>query len=44
KEELAIMEQNTVDFLGVNYYQPRRVCARETLPNPDAPFMPEYYF
>ncbi|GGC85140.1 glycosyl hydrolase [Thalassobacillus devorans] len=25
KEDLAIIKENTVDFLGVNYYQPRRV-------------------
>lgn len=40
----VIMEKGTVDFLGVNYYHPYRVCARASLPNPFAPFMPEYYF
>lgn len=29
EEELEIIKNNTVDFLGVNYYQPRRVKARE---------------
>ncbi|GBU10730.1 cryptic 6-phospho-beta-glucosidase [Erysipelotrichaceae bacterium] len=43
-DELAVIKENTVDFLGVNYYQPRRVKARENLPNPEAPFFPEYYF
>lgn len=43
-EDLEIIEKNTVDFLGVNYYQPRRVAARASLPNPEAPFMPEYYY
>ncbi len=38
------IRHNTIDFLGVNYYHPRRVCARQSLPNPDAPFTPEYYF
>ncbi|WP_300258998.1 glycoside hydrolase family 1 protein [Clostridium sp.] len=28
KEELDVIKNNTVDFLGVNYYQPRRVKAR----------------
>lgn len=42
--DLEIIRSNTVDFLGVNYYQPLRVCAKASLPNPDAPFMPEYYF
>lgn len=44
EEDMAIIRNNKVDFLGVNYYQPVRVCAKATLPNPDAPFMPNYYF
>ncbi|MED3645815.1 glycoside hydrolase family 1 protein [Halalkalibacterium halodurans] len=44
EEDLEIIRQHTVDLLGVNYYQPRRVKAKEALPNPDAPFMPERYF
>lgn len=44
EEELAVIKNNTVDFLGVNYYQPRRVKARDNMPNPDAPFFPEFYF
>ncbi|MFP7331146.1 6-phospho-beta-glucosidase GmuD [Bacillus subtilis] len=43
-EDLAIIKKNTVDLLGVNYYQPRRVKAKEHLPNPDAPFLPDRYF
>ena len=43
-EDLEIIRANTVDFLGVNYYQPLRVCAKANQPNPAAPFMPEYYF
>ena len=43
-EDLEIIRRNTVDFLGVNYYHPFRVCARASLPNPVAPFTPEYYF
>ncbi|WJV19445.1 glycoside hydrolase family 1 protein [Rossellomorea marisflavi] len=39
-----LLKQNTIDFLGVNYYQPRRVKAKEYLPNPEAPFMPEWFF
>lgn len=42
--DLEVIKQNTVDLLGVNYYQPRRVKAKENMPNPDAPFMPERYF
>ena len=44
QEDLATIRENRVDFLGVNYYQPVRVCARASMPNPEAPFMPEYYF
>ncbi|MFB3161946.1 glycoside hydrolase family 1 protein [Neobacillus sp. 179-J 1A1 HS] len=42
--DLDIIKNNTVDILGVNYYQPRRVKAKENLPNPEAPFMPERFF
>ena len=30
EQELAVIKENTVDFLGVNYYQPIRVKAKET--------------
>ena len=43
-EDLAVIRDNTVDYLGVNFYHPLRVCARASLPNPDAPFMPSYYY
>lgn len=43
-EDLKYIKENTINFLGVNYYQPRRVCAKANLPNPEAPFMPEYYY
>lgn len=43
-EDLNIIKENTVDFLGVNYYQPIRVCARRSMPNPEAPFTPDYYY
>lgn len=42
--DLQAIADNTVDFLGVNYYQPLRVAARDSLPNPEAPFMPTYYY
>lgn len=44
EDDLAIIRDNTVDYLGVNFYQPLRVCARASLPNPEAPFMPSYYY
>ncbi|QNO14644.1 glycoside hydrolase family 1 protein [Alkalicella caledoniensis] len=43
QEELLIIEKNTVDFLGVNYYQPRRVMAREEGFN-GTEWMPHKYF
>ncbi|MEI2366713.1 glycoside hydrolase family 1 protein [Niallia circulans] len=42
--DLELIKENTVDILGVNYYQPRRVKAKEHLPNPYSPFMPEWFF
>ena len=43
-DELAIIKEHTVDFLGVNYYQPLRVQARTTPWDENQPFMPNYYF
>jgi 6-phospho-beta-glucosidase len=42
--DLEVIRHHTVDLLGVNYYQPRRVSAKENLPHPDSPFMPERFF
>lgn len=42
--DLDLIAENTVDLLGINYYQPRRVKAKENLPNPKAPFLPERFF
>lgn len=42
--DLELIKNNTIDLLGVNYYQPRRVKAKEHLPNPYSPFMPEWFF
>lgn len=39
-----LLKANTIDILGINYYQPRRVRAKEYLPNPYAPFMPDMFF
>lgn len=44
KEELDIIKNNTVDFLGVNYYQPRRVKARENKDYNEKTWAPEKYF
>ncbi|MGL5427359.1 MAG: glycoside hydrolase family 1 protein [Cetobacterium sp.] len=44
EEELLIIKENTVDILGVNYYQPRRVKAKADLHNPNSPLLPESFF
>ena len=44
KEELQIIKENTIDFLGVNYYQPRRVKAKESKVDLSNRWMPEKYF
>lgn len=44
EEELQIIKDNTIDFLGVNYYQPRRVKAKESEFDNSKGWMPEKYF
>ena len=44
EEELQIIKDNTIDFLGVNYYQPRRVKAKESENDNTKGWMPEKYF
>ncbi|MBU5592012.1 glycoside hydrolase family 1 protein [Clostridium sp. MSJ-4] len=44
EENKIVIKNNKVDFIGVNYYQPRRVKAKENLPNPEAPFMPHHFY
>jgi len=43
KDDIALITSSSIDFLGVNYYVPRRVQARETPYNLDY-FTPEFYF
>lgn len=42
-QDLEVIKHNTIDYLGVNYYQPRRVKAKETDVNREI-FMPEWFF
>ena len=42
--ELRLMEENTVDYLGVNYYQPLRVAAPRYAPNPASPLLFEQFY
>ncbi|TDT61284.1 glycoside hydrolase family 1 protein [Fonticella tunisiensis] len=43
-DELALIKNNTIDILGINYYAPRRVKARTSKWNEEIPFSAEYYF
>lgn len=43
-DDKDLLENNIVDLLGVNYYQPRRVKAKDHLPSPYSPFMPDWFF
>ena len=42
-QDLEVIKHNTIDYLGVNYYQPRRVKAKETDINREV-FMPDWFF
>ena len=43
-EELSVIQRNTVDFLGVNYYQPFRAKARELPFDAAQGWLPEKHF
>ncbi len=43
-EELAIIKENTVDFIGVNFYHPNRVKAPDIAPRSVRDWMPNHYF
>ena len=42
--DMEIIQNNTIDFLGINYYQPRRVQAKMSLVDLSEEPMPEDYF
>lgn len=44
EDELQVIKDNTIDFLGVNYYQPRRVKAKESNFDESNGWMPDKYF
>ncbi|MBL1226352.1 glycoside hydrolase family 1 protein [Enterococcus sp. BWR-S5] len=44
EEELAIIKNNTVDFLGINQYYPKRVRAPRYQWNGETPFHPEMFY
>ena len=43
QEELAIIKENTIDYLGVNYYHPRRIQASDDVLKDGEMLMPEYF-
>lgn len=44
EDELKLIKENTVDYVGLNLYFPHRVKARTAAWNEDTPFHPEYYY
>ena len=42
--DLELIKKHTVDFLGVNYYQPMRVSATRYAPNPESPMLVEQFY
>lgn len=44
KADLALIAQTKIDLLGINYYRPRRVKARESMPNTNGVFSPEWFY
>lgn len=44
EEDLNIIKENTVDFLGVNYYQPRRIKKKESEIKDTDILIPESFF
>ena len=44
QEDLNIIKHNKIDLLGVNYYQPRRIKAKESEIKEGQPLTPESFF
>lgn len=44
EEEAIILQNNTIDFLGVNFYHPHRVKAPEIAPDSVGEWMPNRYY
>ncbi|WP_086347931.1 glycoside hydrolase family 1 protein [Candidatus Enterococcus clewellii] len=42
--DTTLIASTKIDLLGINYYRPRRVMAKECLPNPKGVFSPEWFF
>lgn len=44
QEDQRLISDTKIDILGINYYKPRRVKAKECLPNPEGVFSPEWFY
>ena len=44
KGDFEKIDDNKIEVVGINYYQPLRVRQRETAWNPDKPFIPTAYY
>lgn len=44
QEELNLIKENTIDFLGVNYYHPNRVKMPDVAPNSVGEWLPNRYY
>ncbi|MDE5053686.1 glycoside hydrolase family 1 protein [Niallia taxi] len=44
QEDLEVIKENTVDYVGINLYYPHRVKARTNAWNEGAPFHPSFYY
>lgn len=43
-EDLELLEENTIDFVGINYYQPMRVKAPDFAHNENAPMQLNWFY
>ena len=43
-DELALIKENTVDFIGVNFYHPNRVKTPDIAPNSVGAWIPDRYY
>lgn len=44
EDELEIIKENTLDWIGINLYHPNRVKERTKAVHEDAPFHPDFYY
>ena len=42
--DLDLIKRTKIDLLGINYYRPRRVKAKEYIVDKNGIFMPEWFF